>query len=108
MIVKLCDARELPPENEMKAFRGGSLEICVARHEGGMFAFDNDCPHQKAPLSSGHLDGSKVVCPYHAWRFDIADGCPEIAGDPSLVLYEIRQYDDEVFIKLPDVAGPVR
>lgn len=89
----------------MKAFRGGKFEICVARCDGETVAFDNKCPHQSAPLSGGVLDGCKVVCPYHAWRFDVRSGEPEIAGDPPLVLYEIRQYEDEVFIQLPSCGA---
>lgn len=104
MIVKLCDAHELPAAGAMKAFRGGAHDICVAQRDGGIYAFDNKCPHQSAPLSGGKLDGDMVVCPYHAWRFNITDGCPEIDGDPPLRTYEIRRYDDEVFIRLPDTV----
>lgn len=89
----------------MKAFRGGAFEVCVASCDGSFFAFDNKCPHQNAPLSGGELDGCKVVCPYHAWRFDVQSGEPDVAGDPPLVRYEVRQYEDEVFIQLPDAGA---
>ncbi|MBS1813915.1 MAG: Rieske (2Fe-2S) protein [Acidobacteria bacterium] len=102
MIVKLCNAADLPEEGGMKSFRGGKFEICVARCDGGLFAFDNKCPHQSAPLNCGELDGCMVVCPYHAWRFDVRSGEPEMAGDPPLVKYEVRQLEDEVFIQLPN------
>jgi len=102
LIVKLCERADLPAEGALKAFHGFGFEICVARSQG-LFAFDNRCPHQNAPLSAGTLEGTTVTCPYHAWRFDIALGTAEIAGDPSLQCFEIRQYGEEVFIALPDV-----
>lgn len=102
MIVKLCNAHQLPAEGGMKAYRGNGFEICVTRVNHGLQAFDNNCPHQNAPLSAGELEGCMVVCPYHAWRFNVLTGQPEIAGDPPLRRYEIRQYDDEIFIQLPD------
>ena len=103
MIVKLCDVAALPEEGCLKAFQGRGLEICVARTRG-LFAFDNRCPHQNAPLSAGTLEGSTVVCPYHAWRFDAGTGEAEVAGDPPLQCFEIRQYGTEVFVALPDKA----
>jgi len=102
MITKLCNASELPPLGGMKAFRGNGHEICVAQTDDGLHAVDNHCPHQSAPLSEGQLECGQIVCPYHGWRFNIATGEPEIAGDPHLICYEIRQYDNEVFILLPD------
>ena len=107
MIVKLCDVSALPPEGRLKAFRGFDREICVARADG-LFAFDNRCPHQNAPLSAGELDGKTVVCPYHAWRFDVSNGQAQIEGDPPLKLFEIRQYGTEVFIALPEAPEAVR
>jgi nitrite reductase/ring-hydroxylating ferredoxin subunit len=110
VIVKLCNADQLPATGSLRSFRGkDGQEICVARvsgEPGRLFAFDNHCPHQHAPLSAGHLEGCKVVCPYHAWRFDVTTGRGEHAADPDLIRYEIRQYEDEVFIQLPDQAQP--
>ncbi|WP_047487433.1 Rieske 2Fe-2S domain-containing protein [Terriglobus sp. TAA 43] len=103
MIAKLCDAKDLPDAGKMKSFAGrNGLQICVTEIEGKLVAFDNHCPHQGAPLSAGHLDGCMVVCPYHAWRFDVTNGKSENIADPDLGTYEIRRYDDEVFVRLPN------
>jgi nitrite reductase (NADH) small subunit len=105
VIVKLCDAKDLPAAGELKSFRGGNdFEICVTRLQegtGALVAFDNRCPHQKAPLSAGQMEGCEVVCPYHAWRWNVTTGKSDNAADPDLPLYEVRQYDEEVFIQLP-------
>jgi len=109
LIVKLCDAKDLPAAGELKSFRGGKdFEICITPSQEGagkLLAFDNRCPHQHAPLSAGHMDGCRVVCPYHAWSWDVTTGKSDNAADPDLPRYEVRQYGDEVFIQLPGSAG---
>jgi len=105
MIVKLCEATSLPEEGQLKAFRRGDLEVCVARAKG-LFAFDNRCPHQGAPLSAGRLHRTSIICPYHAWQFDIVTGQPAVSGDPCLKVFEVRQYGSEAFIKLPRAQSP--
>ncbi len=52
---------------------------------GEAFALADQCPHRGAPLSAGHLseDGAIVACPYHGWRFRVADGA--CAGIPALM-----------------------
>ena len=104
MITKLCNADQLPSPGTMKSFVGrNGLQICVAALDAGtLTAFENRCPHQNAPLSAGHLEGEQVVCPYHNWRFNTVTGSGEGMADPGLKLYEIRQYDDEVFLRIDD------
>lgn len=104
MIVKLCHAAELPAPGELRSFRGRGLELCLARSQADpskLFVFDNRCPHQNAPLSAGCMDGDHVVCPYHGWQWNVTDGCAQVEGDPPLMTYECRRYDDEVFIRIP-------
>ena len=107
MIVKLCNASDLPAPGEMRSFHGRGLELCLARTQkdpDSFFVFDNRCPHQNAPLNAGCLDGDTVVCPYHSWKFNVVTGAPDHEGDPSLTTYEARQYDDEIFVRIPQEA----
>lgn len=55
--------------------------------EGHAFALRDICPHRAVPLSAGRITetggAQSVECPYHGWRFGVADGvCKQI---PSLV-----------------------
>jgi nitrite reductase (NADH) small subunit len=39
---------------------------------------DDTCPHAGASLSAGHVEDGCVVCPWHAWAFDVHTGtCPD-------------------------------
>lgn len=43
--------------------------------DGTPAALYDRCPHRWAPLSEGHVDGDKIVCPYHGMEFNTAGLC---------------------------------
>lgn len=52
----------------------------VARFDGRLVAFEDQCPHRLAPLSAGNVtrasDGTaRLTCGYHGWRYDAAGRC---------------------------------
>jgi 3-phenylpropionate/trans-cinnamate dioxygenase ferredoxin subunit len=49
-------------------------EILLAKVNGNFYAIDNKCPHMKADLSAGTLEGTVITCPRHGSQFDITDG----------------------------------
>ncbi|MFW6150971.1 MAG: Rieske (2Fe-2S) protein [Chloroflexota bacterium] len=61
-------------DGQMKAVELKGNDILVARSGDQFYAASNVCPHMKARLSGGTLDGSIVSCPRHASRFDLRDG----------------------------------
>ncbi len=65
--------------------------------DGTPAALYDRCPHRWAPLSEGHVEGAKIICPYHGMEFDAAGNCtkaptqnmtPETAQIPSYVVRE--------------------
>jgi vanillate O-demethylase monooxygenase subunit len=55
--------------------------LVVARLDGEIVAFDDQCPHRGAALSVGWIEDQALVCPYHGWRYGADGGCVRI---PSL------------------------
>ena len=50
-------------------------EILVVRLEdGGVTAYENACPHAYWPLDGGWMEGEVLMCPGHAWEFNIRTG----------------------------------
>ena len=52
----------------------------LARLDGRLVAFEDQCPHRLSPLSAGEItraaDGTaRLTCAYHGWRFDAAGRC---------------------------------
>ncbi len=41
---------------------------------GRWVAADAWCPHMLGPLHQGTRTGDEIVCPWHAWRFDLVSG----------------------------------
>ncbi|WP_105567486.1 Rieske (2Fe-2S) protein [Microbacterium halophytorum] len=48
--------------------------IAIARTADGLFAFDDLCPHDGAPLSSGLLARRAIMCPCDGSLFDLGTG----------------------------------
>jgi len=64
----------LIPDGEGRAFPLNGRMVAVFLRDGQYFAIDDCCPHMGASLAAGYLDGTEVMCPWHAWRFCVKDG----------------------------------
>ena len=62
------------PEGEGRSFEVEDRVIAIFHVDRAFYAIDDLCPHMGASLSAGYLDGCAVICPLHAWRFDVRDG----------------------------------
>ncbi|MGQ0551790.1 MAG: Rieske 2Fe-2S domain-containing protein [Planctomycetota bacterium] len=59
----------------------GSLAVTLERvrlalfwHDGAPRAIANACNHKGAPLAGGQMRGDYVVCPWHAWEYNVKTG----------------------------------
>jgi nitrite reductase (NADH) small subunit len=91
------------PVGEGRAFRVGDRTVAVFRtRSGAVFATQALCPHRAGPLADGLLGGTTLLCPLHAWKFDLVTGQP-LLGSCGLTTYPIRvQADGRLFLTLPD------
>ena len=74
--------------------------IAVFRVADAFFAIDDVCPHMGASLGEGEVENGIVTCPWHGWRFRLADGA--WADNPRLSTghYPVRVLGEEVQIQL--------
>jgi 3-phenylpropionate/trans-cinnamate dioxygenase ferredoxin subunit len=90
-------------EGEIKMFKSGDLNMLLTCHNGEIFALDNVCSHDGAPLGEGILVDGQIECPRHGARFDIKTGSatrmPAIAGINS---YEIKIENGDILVEDPD------
>ncbi len=77
--VRVAHAEELPPGGRLAAEAAGE-PIALFNIEGRVFAIEDRCPHQMAPLNDGHLAGTRLTCRWHGWSFDLD---PRKPGEPS-------------------------
>ncbi|HUP78627.1 MAG TPA: Rieske (2Fe-2S) protein [Pirellula sp.] len=90
------------PLNEARAFPVGDRMIAIFNTNGNFYAMDDFCPHMGASLAGGWVEDGAVACPWHAWRFSLADGCwldnPKIKAD----VFRVHVVDDEIQIEIDD------
>ncbi len=60
------------PGDYMTATVGRRPIFCVRQKDGSIRAFANFCLHRYSRLVSGRGTARRIVCPYHAWTYDIS------------------------------------
>jgi nitrite reductase (NADH) small subunit len=65
------------PAGEGRVFQVGPLSVAIFHSRSGhVFATEPNCPHREGPLADGIVGDRKVVCPLHAFVFDLSSGQP--------------------------------
>lgn len=98
--VRVCCKAELPLEGEAREVAVGGKLVCIANVNGTISALDNECPHRGGPLGQGVIEGCKVVCPWHAWAFDLRTGVAEHSPYAKVDVYEVKVDGEEVLVKV--------
>lgn len=83
------------------------VPILLVRRGGHLFALADTCSHFGGPLSEGKLVDNCIECPYHASRFDLADGHvvngPAVHPQPRL---EVRAHDGQIEVRKASLPNP--
>lgn len=93
------------PEGELLGTEAGGKRICIARVEGEVYAFADNCSHREFPLSNGELDPEEcsVTCEWHGAQFDIRTGAALcLPATRPIATYPARVEGEEVWV---DVGG---
>jgi len=81
-------------EKEIKTVKLGDQKICLTRIGEDYFAFEQNCPHKMANLGQGFINNfQEVICPLHAYRFDLKTGKVSNATCPDLQVYKTEITD---------------
>ena len=89
------------PVGEGRVVEAEGKTLALFNVDGAFYALDNDCVHRGGPLGEGDLDGTVVVCPWHAWRWDVKTGAN--VNNPALKMpcFPVSVDDGRVFVELP-------
>jgi nitrite reductase (NADH) small subunit len=91
---------ELPANSVMEVtVRGEQYAICNA--SGNISALRGTCPHAGGPLGQGHIDGGRVVCPYHCWEFDCRTGENDFDPAVRVPTYAVAVEGEDILADLP-------
>jgi len=100
--VSVAKLSDLKP-GHVRSVQAGEWRIALCRVEDGtVYAIDDLCTHDGAPLNQGELDNHAIECPRHGARFDVRDG--HVLALPALLpveTYEVMVDGDDVKVQLP-------
>lgn len=87
-LINLGPVDRIPPGEGREFEVAGELIAVFRTRDGGVFGAQARCPHRGGHLADGITGGGVVVCPLHAFRFELATGKP--AGNECLALRTYR------------------
>ena len=74
------------------------IAVAVFNIEDRFYAIDDACTHEDAPLGEGEVRGTRVVCPYHDWVYDIPSGACLTEPTRPVGCFETKVNDDFVWV----------
>lgn len=97
---KVARIEDIPPGSSKMVIANDQL-VALFNVDGTIYAIDDSCPHQGAPLSEGQLVGCIAICPWHGAEFDVTNG--KLMGGPgvhNVDAYQVAINGDDVEIQL--------
>ena len=97
---RVASTNELPPGSALAVEVAGRT-IGLFNVDGAIYAIDNICTHDSAPLCEGVVTDGCVVCPWHGAQFDLATGqalTPPAVED--VMSYEVVVSGDDVCVEI--------
>jgi 3-phenylpropionate/trans-cinnamate dioxygenase ferredoxin subunit len=77
---------------------GVALLLCNAG--GAIYAIEDVCSHDGAPLDQGELDANCIVCPRHGARFDVTTGAAlTLPAVLPVQTYPARVEDGSIYVE---------
>jgi NAD(P)H-dependent nitrite reductase small subunit len=95
--VRVADAQALEPGSS-RTVQIGRYEVALFNVSGEIFALENCCPHQGGPIADGWVEGTEVICPWHAWRFSLRTGKMTLGDFACIPRFEVRVEDGGIFV----------
>jgi toluene monooxygenase system ferredoxin subunit len=87
---------------EMRAVVHRGVPLLLVRHERGVSAYRDRCPHQGYPLSQGELKDGVLTCGLHGHKFDAASGDGVNPRRPCLARLSCWLEAGQIFVELPE------
>ena len=99
--VRVCRIDEVPA-GEVRGFdvEGVTFPVLVANIDGVFYASTSMCPHEEVSLLGGHNVGTVLICPGHAYEFDLRDGSCGHDVNLRLHCYQVSIEADELFVDI--------
>lgn len=104
---RVASLRELPVGG-VRLVRVQGRRLALFRTSDGVFALDNQCPHEGYGLTRGQVrddgdgdGGATVTCNWHNWKFRLSDGAC-VLGEEDVRAHPVRVEGDDVVVDVVD------
>jgi len=88
------------PLGEGRQAEVDGVRVAIFHTVDGFYAVQASCPHRGGPLADGLVGEHSVICPLHAFRFDLADGAPLGNGCPALETFPVEVRGEHVYVSV--------
>lgn len=88
------------PNLGKKQITVGGQEILLVNLKGMIYAVENECPHQGAPMAGALLKDSHLACPRHGYHFELKDGSCKDHPEFTLKTWPVRVENGDIIIDL--------
>jgi nitrite reductase/ring-hydroxylating ferredoxin subunit len=97
--VKVMGIEELEPGKATERLVEGR-PLAFYNVGGRFYATANHCVHRGGPLGQGMLEGNVIMCPWHAWTFDVTTGDNTVNPELHVTCYPVKVEDGQVLVKI--------
>ncbi len=87
-------------EGKPKAVKVEGHSIALFRHQGKVYATDNQCPHMGYPLTKGLVRNGVLTCDWHGWSYDMEGGGCFTGGCDDLATFPVDLRNGNVSIDM--------
>src|SRR5947209_20063071 len=90
-------------DGELMAVEVDGEPVCLAKVDGTVYAFTDNCTHISGPLNEGALDDEVLTCPWHGAQFNVCTG-KVLRGPPRehIQTYAVKVETECILVSLPD------
>ena len=100
--VKVAEIGDIE-DGEMMPVEIDGEPVCLAKVDGVIYAFTDNCTHISGPLCDGDLDGEVLTCPWHGAQFDVRTG--KVLRGPArqdIMTYPVKVDGGSILVSLPE------
>ena len=98
--VRICSQAECPAIGQVREVSASGHTLCLANVAGTVAVLDGTCPHEGGPLGEGSIENGRVVCPWHAFAFDVRTGTAEDDPEVKAQVYEAKVENGALYARL--------
>ena len=98
--VKVGSAAALEPASVMEVMVG-DMPYAICNVGGKVTALRGICPHRGGPLGQGAINGTNVVCPWHAWEWNCSTGENDMDATKKVDTCEVKVEGDDILLNVP-------